>query len=144
MASSQVFAVPKNHDRESCIWVTIEVIYEAGAAHGFNVKYEVKVTHKAEQVRGSPGFYIMPRLVHEPNLRGGGAGLAVSPCPLCIYIHRKRLKSSFQHGRHGLALVVAETLIRAFAYPLTEVMLGNGDHVGKHLSTRSKHDFHRK
>jgi hypothetical protein len=40
-------------DRESCIWVTneVKVIYEAGAAHGF--VYEVKVTHKAEQVRGS-------------------------------------------------------------------------------------------
>ncbi len=51
-------------NRESCILVTneAEVIHEAAAAHEVGVKYEANVTHKAEQVRGCPGFLKSPRL----------------------------------------------------------------------------------
>ena len=56
--------VLKIADRESYILVTneVEVIHEAGAAHEVGVKYEAKVTHKAEQVRGYPGFLKSPGL----------------------------------------------------------------------------------
>lgn len=54
----------KSAPRESCIWVTkeVEVIRESWAAHGVKVKYEAKATHKAEQVRGYPGFLKSSRL----------------------------------------------------------------------------------
>ena len=65
--------VLKIADRESCILVTneVEVTHEAGAAHEVNVKYkyEARVTHKAEQVRGYPGFLTFTdRNMSEPFL----------------------------------------------------------------------------
>jgi hypothetical protein len=44
--------VLKISDRESCILITTKV----------EVKYEANVTHKAEQVRGYPGFLKSPGL----------------------------------------------------------------------------------